>query len=213
MVPAMPDREASTLDSEAMRAPIITRRLFLRAYQPTDVPALMRLLSDPLISRNVSGLRCPYAAIEGWRFIRFATSHGGSRGGAHFVATLRDNPRQIVGGCGLNWGRGEGVELGYWIAAGQRRRGFAGDAARALLSRLFITSGTQIVQAWTRTDNIPSQRVLLRAGFNRTGTGMVFSKRFARYVPAIRYAMRRADWAGAEVTRFCRDQNQQSRYK
>lgn len=194
----MADSHAIHIDPETMRAPLTTRRLFLRPMTSADIPALTRLLSDPRIARNTSGIRYPYAAIEGWRFLRVAPAAGG---GAHFIATARDNPRRIVGGCGLTWRPGETPEIGYWIASAERRRGFAGEAARALITRAFTQSPTQTVAAWTRIDNAASQRVLLRAGFSRVGRGYVFSRQFARYLPAIRFAIVRAQWQGHN----CRD--------
>lgn len=175
------------------RAPILTRRLLLREPAIADLPTIARLINDPLIARNTSGIRYPYAPIEGWRFLRSSLSGAGPSHGAHFLVTLAGNPRRIVGG--ISWMYRRTPEIGYWIAAGDRRRGFAGEATRALIARIFAGSAAQKVEAWCRVDNAASQRVLLGAGLRRVGAGMTFSKALRRYVPVIRFAITRAQWA------------------
>ena len=165
------DRQEIALDPGVMRAPLLTRRLFLRPPSVADIPALTRLINDPSVARNTSRIPYPYPAAEAWRFLRARTSRAQPRS-AGFLVTLRGNPRLIAGGAGVDWRPDQHPELGYWIAAGYRRRGFASELARALLYRVFTTGPVQIVEAWTRTGNIASQRVLQRAGFRRVGAGL-----------------------------------------
>jgi RimJ/RimL family protein N-acetyltransferase len=186
-----------SLEPEAARSSIMTRRLLLRAPSIADLSALTRLVNDPVIARNTSSIRYPYAPIEGWRFIRASASNAGPQRFAHFLITLRGNPRQIVGAAGFDWRPGHDPELGYWIAAAHRRRGFAVEVTRALLRRIFAASVVQQVQAWCRVENTASQRVLWRAGFRRTGTGRVYSKSLRRYTPAIQFVITRAKWRRA----------------
>ena len=188
-------RQDIALDPDVMRAPLFTRRLFLRPPCVADIPALTRLINDPSVARNTSRIPHPYSAAEAWRFLRARTPGTEPPRSAGFLVTLRGNPRLIAGGAGLDWGPHQHPELGYWIAAGYRRRGFASELARALLDRAFSTGAVQLVEAWARTGNIASQRVLRRAGFRRVGAGTRPSRMLRRHVPVTHFALSRADWA------------------
>jgi len=183
------------LSSEAAQAPITTRRLLLRLPARDDIPALSRLVSDPVIAGFTAQIRYPYAPIEARRFVEFCATDTSPHLVAHFVLALRDNPKLIVGGAGFTWMAGHAPEIGYWIASPHRRRGFAGEAVRVLLRRLFMESVASGVQAWVHADNALSQRVLKRAGFRRIGYGLRHSLARERHVPAIHFGLDRADWA------------------
>jgi 8-oxo-dGTP diphosphatase len=187
--------EEQGLDPEAAQAPIATRRLFLRAPEVADIPGLTRLLADPLIAANTGAIPHPYAPIDGWRFVRHEVeARAGGRCGAHFIVTLRGNPRRIVGAAGFRWSAGRDPEIGYWIAAGERRRGFASEAAGALLARIFLEGAASCAQAWARPENLASLAVLRRAGFRRIGRGVRFSRCLRRYIPFLQLTLRREDW-------------------
>ena len=64
----------------------------------------------------------------------------------------------------------EGVlTIGYGVAPGERGRGVASGAVAALLEWAREDLRVAAIVAETRTDNLPSQRVLERNGFARTG--------------------------------------------
>lgn len=62
------------------------------------------------------------------------------------------------------------VEIGYAIAASRRRRGHATRAVAALLETAKRDPSVHAVLADTLVDNIASQRVLTKNGFERIGT-------------------------------------------
>ena len=191
------DQEGIDLDPEVMQAPILTRRLFLRAPTIGDLPALTRLINDPSVARNTSRIPYPYPAAEGWRFLRASASAPTPRRFALFLITHRGNPRLIVGGAGVDWGPDQRPELGYWIGRAYRRRGFASEAAQALLHRIFAGGAVEEVEAWTRVGNIASQRVLRHSGFRRTGAGSRYSRMLHRHVRVISFVLTRADFGHA----------------
>jgi RimJ/RimL family protein N-acetyltransferase len=188
------------LSREAAQASITTRRLFLRLPLGGDIPALSRLVSDPVIAGFTAQIPYPYSPIEARRFVDFCGADTGPHLAAHFLLTLRANPKLAVGGAGFTWMAGHIPEIGYWIASPYRRRGFAGEAVHALLRRLFTQSVAQTVQAWVHADNTPSLRVLRRAGFKRIGSGVRHSRAQGRRVPAIRFGLDRNAWAKRSET-------------
>lgn len=61
------------------------------------------------------------------------------------------------------------VELGYSVVPSRRRRGYATDAARAVVSWAISQPSVRTVVAGCDPANEPSARVLQRVGFHRTG--------------------------------------------
>jgi len=183
------------LSRDAAQAPITTQRLYLRPPLCGDIAALSRLVSDPVIAGFTSQIRYPYTARDARQFVTFCETDTSPHLVAHFLLALRANPKLVVGGAGFTWMAGGIPEIGYWIAAPYRRRGFAGDATHAILHRLFTQSSAPTVQAWVHVGNKPSQRLLKRAGFRRTGFGMRHSRAQGRHVPAVLFGLTRADWA------------------
>jgi ribosomal-protein-alanine N-acetyltransferase len=62
------------------------------------------------------------------------------------------------------------IEVGYSIVPGRRRRGYASEAAAALVSWAFERLGVPAIVAGTDSDNVASHRMLERLGFVRTDT-------------------------------------------
>jgi RimJ/RimL family protein N-acetyltransferase len=179
---------------EVAQAVLVTKRLFMRMPAEGDIPALSRLINDPLIARYTSQIRYPYTPLDARRFIAASALDPAPHVAAHFLLVPRANPRLIAGGAGFGWKAGGVPEIGYWVAAAFRRRGFAGEAAAALLHRIFTGSTAQTVCAVCHPDNIASQRVLRRVGFRRTGRGMRHSQMFGRYIPVIEFTVERSQW-------------------
>ena len=95
----------------------------------------------------------------------------------HPFAILDDG--EIAGTINLfNIVRGamEGGTIGYWVDGGRNGRGLATDAVAELLAYAFRDVGLHRVEAATLVDNLPSQRVLEKNGFERIG----LARRFLR---------------------------------
>ncbi len=75
--------------------------------------------------------------------------------------------RRLIGSCGYKGLPDEEgvVEIGYEISPPYRRRGLAGEIARALVEHASRQPGVRIVQAHTLAQENPSVRVLKNCGF------------------------------------------------
>lgn len=85
----------------------------------------------------------------------------------HWLLVL-NRPRAVAGGLcfkGPPDANGE-VEIGYGTEAGYRNRGLATAAVRVLCRWALRQPGVTAVLAETEKDNLPSQRVLEKAGFH-----------------------------------------------
>jgi RimJ/RimL family protein N-acetyltransferase len=66
------------------------------------------------------------------------------------------------------------VGLGYWIIPGARGRTYGTRAARLASTWALADAGMARVEAWVDPDNVPSQRLLKSAGFEREGVLRAF---------------------------------------
>lgn len=60
--------------------------------------------------------------------------------------------------------------VGYWVVPSQRGHGHAPRAVRLLSQWALSDGGVARVEAWVEPENVASQRVLARAGFEHEGT-------------------------------------------
>lgn len=143
---------------------IRSERLFLRPAWPEDATELHAAIAHECVVRNLARAPWPYRVEDAQAFI-------GLSGDPHHPAMLITVPgasgARIIGGIGLNLGV-DGPELGYWITPEAWGRGYATEAASALL-RLARTLGHRRVAAYHFLDNPASGRVLEKLGFLPTG--------------------------------------------
>lgn len=88
----------------------------------------------------------------------------------NWLIVLRAENR-VIGGMGLNGPADElgNVFTGYWIDDNYQRCGFMSEALSGLCHWVFEDSNVRAVTANTPEENIASQRVLLKNGFQRKG--------------------------------------------
>lgn len=141
-----------------------TERLLLRPSWPEDAEALFNAVAEEAIVRNLATIPWPYTAADANAFT--ALQHP-----FHYPSFLvwkrTGGAPELVGACGL--GKNNGVaELGYWIARPYWGRGYATEAAKAVLG-IAKTIGHRHIVAGHFADNPASGRVLTKIGFRATG--------------------------------------------
>lgn len=159
---------AGTVTIGVMPLPIVTARLVLRPYQAGDLEQLhgvlysndaaMRLLGGP---RDLAGTR---AALERSMSQQY-------RAGYSFWPVIERESGLLIGEAGLFPLAPDGpdVALGYAFGADYWGRGYATEAATAVLAEAFGPLGMQRLVAITRETNAGSRRVLTKLGFQAHG--------------------------------------------
>lgn len=144
---------------------IRSERLFLRPGWPEDWRELLSRIADEGVVKNLAKAPWPYTPDDA----RWFTSQPQHPRLPHFFITLptANGPAELVGCVGLGEIDGE-VELGYWIGRDYWGRGFATEAARAVLS-LAKVLGHRALVAGHFVDNPASGSVLRKIGFAQTG--------------------------------------------
>ncbi|WP_088311533.1 GNAT family N-acetyltransferase [Novosphingobium sp. B 225] len=169
---------------------IRSERLFLRPGWPEDWQELLERIDDEAVAKNLAKVPWPYTEGDA-RWFAGQPQHPRM---PHFFVTLPSSqePARIIGCVGLAEDEGE-AELGYWFAREHWGRGYASEAARAVIS-LARTLGHSVLRAGHFVDNPASGRVLRKVGFRPTGE---MRKRFSlargREVDSVEHRLELAD--------------------
>ncbi|MBB3911575.1 GNAT family N-acetyltransferase [Sphingomonas desiccabilis] len=166
-----------------------TERLTLRPGWAEDAPQLARAAGHEAVARNTSRMPWPYALGDAEAFLRTPQA---PRTPALLVFAHEGDDIRLVGGAGLHRGDEGGHELGYWITPDAWGRGYATEAARALLA-IADTLGIPEVSARHFLDNPASGRVLRKLDFRPTGEqALAHCRARGSDLPAVHYTRRRA---------------------
>lgn len=163
-----------------------TERLLLRLATPGDLDAYAPIFADPEVMRFIGdgSLRSPERVA---RSIERSRELFAERGLGVLLAIDRATG-EILGDCFvvpvMRSGadakdlrdRGPEIELGYRLKRSAWGKGYATEAARAVLEWALGPDGPRLseVIGITHPENLASQRVLLKVGFEREGPTEVF---------------------------------------
>jgi RimJ/RimL family protein N-acetyltransferase len=165
-----------------------TERLTLRAPRQADAKAIALLANDLRVSANLSRVPHPYGVDDAEQFIASANKRDGE---ACFVVTRESRP---IGMCSVE-PRDDGFELGYWYGAPHWGRGFATEAARAVIDHAFADLEHEALQSGARVTNPASRRVLEKCGFQWTGVRLIRIRAINSSAPSDRFRLDRGLWA------------------
>jgi RimJ/RimL family protein N-acetyltransferase len=183
-------------DAVSGASPVLaTRRLVLRAPRLADAEALVHLINDRRIAENTARVPHPYTLADAEAFI----AHAGSGRETAFCVTLSDDT--VVGGCGIGRLRGDTPEIGYWFGLRYWGRGYATEAARAVIDHAFGTLGHDLLLGGARVSNPASRRVLEKCGFQWTGVVLQRVRALSTSVPCDRFRLDRERWRSRRRSR------------
>lgn len=140
-----------------------TKRLFLRPVFPEDWQAIFAGISEHAVVKNLATAPWPYTKQDARDFVQLERAPDLP----NFAVILPGEGMVGQAGLGIDEATGR-VQLGYWIARAHWGKGFATEAARAVLMNA-RSIGHQAVTSSHFLDNPASGKVLLKAGFKATG--------------------------------------------
>jgi RimJ/RimL family protein N-acetyltransferase len=167
-----------------------TKRLVLRAPRAADARAITRLINDRRIAENTARIPHPYSLADAHAFLAQVNRDARE---PSFIITLADGT--IVGGCGIHVLGGGEPEIGYWIGVPYWGRGYATEAARAVLDHGFGTLGCERLTSRARVSNPASRRVLEKCGFQWTGVSLIRIRALKSSAPVDCFRLDRRLWA------------------
>ena len=167
-----------------------TGRLVLRAPRLGDAKIVATLANDRRIAENTARIPHPCRRADVEDFIAAANQAGGE---IAYLITLRDG--SIIGVCGVSQPKEQAPEIGYWLGAKFWGKGYATEAARAVIDHAFTDLEFEALQSAARVTNPASRRVLEKCGFQWTGAGLLRIRALHSSAPIDRFRLDRGLWA------------------
>jgi [ribosomal protein S5]-alanine N-acetyltransferase len=148
---------------------LITERLILRSFTLEDVPELATLLNTPEIAANTLNIAYPYEAAMAVEWINGNAERYANGDGVNFAITLHETG-EVCGSVGLVVDeRHRRAEMGYWTAVPLWGKGYATEAAQAVVNFGFETLGLNKIYASHFLHNPASGRVMQKIGMTYEG--------------------------------------------
>lgn len=176
-----------------------TERLTLRLFEPADAAAVERLAGAYEVALNTLTIPHPYpegAAVE-W----IASNEKAFEEGKMInLAIVVRETGEVAGSMGLVLTpQHDKAEIGYWIGVPYWNRGYATEAARALIDYGFRECGLNRIDAGHFDRNPSSGRVMQKVGMQFEGRLRQSIKKWDEYLDVEYYAILRSEWAAAQT--------------
>jgi ribosomal-protein-alanine N-acetyltransferase len=175
---------------------LTTARLRLRQLTPADAEAVIALFSAPEVVRflNQPPTDTPEKAVG---LIDWLNGQFEKQAGVNWGITLLDDPC-VIGICGCDKWQPEDrrVDIGYHITPAYWGRGYATEAAHAVIAWCFEYLDVHRVQADCTEGNSASERVLLKCGFTFEGLWRESCWEHGRFVNIKQFGLLRREYPG-----------------
>lgn len=155
--------------SDEFHPVIETERLRLRPLRSEDAPRLFEIFSDHEVMRYWN--TAPWASVDEAHTFLKESAEAMKCSRAMTVGVADKDSGLLLGKCMLfNYAaESKRAEIGFGVARQQWGKGYAVEAARALLQYAFDTLGLRRIEAEIDPLNAASARTLERLGFVREG--------------------------------------------
>jgi RimJ/RimL family protein N-acetyltransferase len=167
---------------------IRTKNLLLRPLWPEDAGALASALNDWEVAKYLAKVPYPYRTADADYFIQRCNEHAQLQP-VFGIVLIAGAEHKLIGGAGLH-----GAELGYWIARAHWNKGYAFEAAQAVLELAFLGYGRAAVEASYMLDNPASAAVLRKLGFKDTGATEIWCEARQNMMPVRTMLLTRERW-------------------
>ena len=171
---------------------ITTERLILRHFTGTDTEAdqmIRNWISDPLVQKEYG--EPVYTTKEELRALLKRYKEDPYR-----WAVYEKESAECIGQiafCKI-WNNVKTAEIEYCIGAGYQGHGYAGEALSAIIEYGLTRAGFTKLEAYHRTENIRSGKVLLKSSMHTTGTIERFTQKGIRPANEICYCITADEW-------------------
>lgn len=150
-----------------VRLPIETERLVLRAHRTSDLDDLLTFHSDPEVVRYVPWPVRDRAATEETLQVKLTQTELVAHGQWLVLAVELRSTGAVIGEVLLKWASECQGEVGFALGREHHRRGYAAEAATAMLRLGFDDLGFHRITAVCIEDNTASARLLTRLGMRQ----------------------------------------------
>ena len=150
---------------------LATNRLLLRHFNVGDGPTVERLAGIREVADTTLTIPHPYPAGGGAQWIGTHSGAWERRENLALAICDKTPSGQLLGAISLRLSLAHAhAEIGYWIGVAHWGKGFATEAARALITYSFAELGLHRIQGRHFTRNAASGRVMQKLGMQFEGT-------------------------------------------
>ncbi|WP_052848019.1 GNAT family N-acetyltransferase [Streptomyces avicenniae] len=179
--------------------PVITERLVLRSFAERDLDDLHAIQRRPDVARHLRWEARTRQETRDALAVRVTQTGLGAEGDNLAVAVELRATGRVIGDLNLVWlseelGR---AEIGFVMNPDHGGRGYAAEAARAVLRIAFETYGFHRVVGLCNGANHPSMRLMERIGMRREAFLVEAEMLKGERVDLAVYAMLRREWDAA----------------
>ena len=173
-----------------------TARLVLRPLTPEDAPTLRRLAGRREIADTTISIPHPYSEQQARQWIA-GNAELFARGKVVVFGIQMKSGRSLVGGIGLRDIDPEHsqAELGFWIAVKCWGKGYATEAARAVVAFGFEELGLNRIYAHHMVTNPASGSVLAKIGMKPEGLLRQRVRKWGVFEDVVPLALLREEWS------------------
>lgn len=162
---------------------IISPRLQLRPLTEADADRIAVLAGVWEVASMTGRIPYPYSRVKALQWISDLADGEVVRGIEH--------QGELIGICGYSPATNGAVEIGYWLGKDYWGKGFATEAARALIGYAFNKAGVKRITCGHFAENAASARVIRKLGFKEIGREPHWCEARQTFVDAVRYEQRR----------------------
>ena len=138
----------------------------LRGWRLDDAPAVVAACRDPEIPRWIPFIPSPYTDEDARTYLQGCIDAGDDR---HPFAIVEPGSDRLLGAIDMRLSQIRNGQIGYWIVAEARGKGVCTSALRALSRWALEELGLGRLELLTDPDNVASQRVAEKVGYQREG--------------------------------------------
>ena len=175
---------------------LFTDRLVLRELRLTDAPEVAAGAGDKRVARYLIQVPSPYPVSLARRWIAARTEWWEDGKGVTYAIATTHAPETLLGTVSLRrFARDRRAELGYWLGTRAWGKGYATEAARALVAFGFDRLDLARIYAQVIAGNDASARVLDKLGMVAEGVKRQHVKKGARLHDVRLYGLLRDEWS------------------
>ncbi|MGO3930625.1 GNAT family N-acetyltransferase [Rhodopseudomonas pseudopalustris] len=174
---------------EARACVLETGRLTLRKPVLADVAAIASLANDRRVVEMTRRMPFPYTRDDAARFV------GSLAHGHETVFLIEAEDFVPVGIVGVDWSNRDAPEIGYWLGVQHWGRGYATEAARAVIDFTFEEYAINQMVSAARVINPASRNVLEKCGFQWTGVELHRMEAISSSTPVDCFRLTRGVWS------------------
>jgi [ribosomal protein S5]-alanine N-acetyltransferase len=174
---------------------LATERLVLRELRLDDARAVAERAGDRRVARYLIAVPSPYPVSLATRWIAARSAWWAQGRGLTLAITRREAPDELLGSVSLRrYARDRRAELGYWLGADVWGKGYATEAANALVDIGFAELGLSRIYAHVLEGNAASCRVLEKLGMINEGVRRKHVRKGRKLVDIVLFGMLRDEW-------------------